>query len=86
MCLWRGVSAVVAYAELYGPGSRLYEAIARESDGNRRTQFIIIPYFATLMCDLTSNTLFGRLAVVGYLVGGLGYTTGEPLATRIELD
>jgi phytol kinase len=76
------VSIVVGHALLAGPGSRLYEAIAREQDGKRRTYFIVIPYFATLIGGLASNVLFGPLAVVGYLVGGLGDAAGEPVGTR----
>src|SRR5215470_1528635 len=46
------VSIVVGYAVLAGPGNKLYEAIAREKDGARRTYFIVIPYFATLIGGL----------------------------------
>lgn len=76
------VSFVVAHAVLAGPGNRLYEAIAREKDGTRRTYFIVIPYFATLIGGLISSIFFGPLAVVGYLVGGLGDAAGEPVGTR----
>ena len=76
------VSIVVAYAVFAGPGNRLYEAIAREQDGKLRTYFVVIPYFATLIGGLTSNILFGPLAIVGYLVGGLGDAAGEPAGTR----
>jgi phytol kinase len=76
------VSLVVGYALLCGPGSHLYEAIAREQDRPHRSYFIIIPYFATLIGGLTSSVLFGPLAVVGYLVGGLGDAAGEPVGTR----
>src|SRR4029453_18175490 len=76
------VSIVVAHAILSGPGTPLYEAIAREQDGRDRTYFIIVPYFATLIGGLASNILFGPLAVVGYLVGGLGDAAGEPVGAR----
>lgn len=76
------VSIVVGYAVIAGTGNRLYEAIAREQDGKHRTYFVVIPYFATLIGGLTSNILFGPLAVVGYLVGGLGDAAGEPVGTR----
>jgi len=76
------VSIVVAHAVIAGPGNRLYEAIAREKDGARRTYFVVIPYFATLIGGLVSSALFGPLAVVGYLVGGLGDAAGEPIGTR----
>ena len=42
----------------------------------------MIPYFATLIGGLASNILFGPLAIVGYLVGGLGDAAGEPAGTR----
>jgi Cytidylyltransferase family. len=76
------VTLVVGYAILRGPGSPLFEAIGREKDGAYRSYFIVIPYFATLIGGLASNVLFGPLAVVGYLVGGLGDAAGEPVGTR----
>jgi phytol kinase len=76
------VSLVVAMAVVRGPNDRLFEALAREQDGSARAYYIIIPYFATLIGGLTSNILFGRLALVGYLVGGLGDAAGEPVGTR----
>ena len=83
VCLFGSmVSIVVGHAVFAGPGHILYEAIARERDGHRRTQLVIIPYFATLIGGLTSSVLFGPLAIVGYLVGGLGDAAGEPIGTR----
>ena len=83
VCLFGSmVSIVVGHAVVAGPGDILYEAIARERDGSRRTQLVIIPYFATLIGGLTSSVLFGPLAIVGYLVGGLGDAAGEPIGTR----
>ena len=76
------VSLVVGLAVVRGPGDRLYEALAREQDRPARTYYIVIPYFATLIGGLTSSILFGPLAVVGYLVGGLGDAAGEPAGTR----
>src|SRR4030095_3411983 len=76
------VSLVVAHAILSGPGTPLYEAIAREQDGRDRTYFIIVPYFATLIGGLASSIFFWTLGVVGYLVGGLGDAAGEPVGTR----
>jgi phytol kinase len=76
------VSLVVGLAVIRGRGDPLYEALAREQDGPARTYYIVIPYFATLIGGLTSNILFGPLAVVGYLVGGLGDAAGEPAGTR----
>jgi phytol kinase len=76
------VSLVVGLAVFRGPNDRLYEALAREQDGPARTYYIVIPYFATLIGGLASNLLFGPLALVGYLVGGLGDAAGEPIGTR----
>ena len=76
------VSLVVGMAVFRGAGDRLYEALAREQDGPNRTYYIIIPYFATLIGGMISNVIFGPLAVVGYLVGGLGDAAGEPAGVR----
>ena len=76
------VSLVVGLAVLRGPNDRQYEALAREQDGPARTYYIVTSYFATLIGGLASNILFGPLAVVGYLVGGLGDAAGEPAGTR----
>lgn len=43
-----GVSLVVVYAVLRGPGHRWYEALVREQDRPHRTLLIIFPYLATL--------------------------------------
>jgi phytol kinase len=76
------VSIIVGQAIFRGPGNPGYEALAREKDGPLRTHYIVIPYFATLIGGLASNIFFGPLAVVGYLVGGLGDAAGEPAGTR----
>ena len=76
------VSLVVAMAVFRGPGDGFYEALAREQDGADRTYYIVVPYFATLIGGMTSNVIFGPLAVVGYLVGGLGDAAGEPAGVR----
>lgn len=76
------VSLVVGLAVLRGPNDPQYEALAREQDGAARTYYVVVSYFATLIGGLASNILFGPLAVVGYLVGGLGDAAGEPAGTR----
>ena len=76
------VSLVVGLAVLRGPNDAQYEALAREQDGPARTYYIVVSYFATLIGGLASNIFFGPLAVVGYLVGGLGDAAGEPAGTR----
>ncbi len=83
VCLFGGMSSlVILYAIIRGDGNLLYEAMAREKDAPRRTYFIVAPYAATLLGGLLSNMLFGHLAVVGYLVTGLGDAVGEPVGTR----
>jgi phytol kinase len=76
------VSLVVGLAVFRGQGDRFYEALAREQDGPDRTYYIVIPYFATLIGGMTSAVFFGPLAMVGYLVGGLGDAAGEPAGVR----
>jgi phytol kinase len=76
------VTLVVGYAVFRGRGNRFYEALARRQDGPNRTYYIVIPYFATLLGGMTSNLFFGPLAMVGYLVGGLGDAAGEPAGVR----
>ena len=76
------VSLVVGLAIIRGPGDGFYEALAREQDGPDRTYYIVIPYFATLIGGMTSSLIFGPLAVMGYLVGGLGDAAGEPAGLR----
>ncbi len=83
VCLFGGmVSLVIFYALWQGDGHILYEALAREKDAPRKTYYIITPYLATLLGGLASNILFGPMAVVGYLVTGLGDAVGEPIGTR----
>jgi len=76
------VALVVGFAVFRGQGDRLYEALAREQDGPDRTYYIVVSYFATMIGGMTSNIIFGPLAVVGYLVGGLGDAAGEPAGVR----
>ncbi len=83
VCLFGGMtSLVIAYALVQGPGHLMYEAMAREKDAPRRTYYIVIPYFATLIGGLLSNMFFPATAVFGYLVAGLGDAVAEPVGTR----
>jgi len=83
VCLFGSMtSLVVFYAVLLGDGHPLYEALAREKDAPHRTTFILVPYFATLLGGIASNVLFGPVAIVGYLVTGMGDAVGEPVGTR----
>jgi phytol kinase len=56
--------------------------MAREKDEPHRTYYVVVPYVATLIGGLAGNILFGDLAVVGYLVTGLGDAVGEPVGVR----
>lgn len=83
VCLFGGMtSLVVAYAIIRGSGNMMYEAMAREKDAPRRTHYIIMPYFATLLGGLFGNIYFPATAVFGYLVTGLGDAVAEPVGTR----
>jgi len=83
VCLFGGMTTCVVFlAILLGPGNLLYEAMAREKDEPHRTYYIIVPYFAVLIGGLVGNILFGPIAVVGYLVTGLGDAVGEPVGTK----
>ncbi len=83
VCLFGSMcTLVIFYAIFRGNGNLLYEAMAREKDEPHRTHYIIVPFFATLIGGLASNILFGQIAVIGYLVTGLGDAVGEPVGTR----
>lgn len=83
VCIFGGMtSLVIGYALIRGSGNIMYEAMAREKDEPRRTYYIIIPYFATLIGGLLSNIFFPTTAVFGYLVTGLGDAVAEPIGTR----
>jgi phytol kinase len=82
VCLFGAACTVAVFTAVWlGPGSLLYEAIARPKDAPHRTLFVVIPYFATLVGGLASNLVFGPVAVAGYLVTGLGDAIGEPVGT-----
>lgn len=70
-------SLVVAYAVIRGETYPLYQAMAREKDAPYKTYYIVVPYLAALIGGFISNVLFGSIAIVGYLVVGLGDAAGE---------
>jgi phytol kinase len=83
VCLFGSACTVAVFTAVWlGPGSLLYEAIARPKDAPHRTLFVVVPYLATLLGGLASNLAFGPVAVAGYLVTGLGDAIGEPVGTR----
>ncbi|MFO7693421.1 MAG: hypothetical protein R6V57_10085 [Vicinamibacterales bacterium] len=82
VCLFGAACTVAVFTAIgLGPGSLLYEAIARPNDAPHRTHFVVVPYLATLVGGLASNLAFGPAAVAGYLVTGLGDAIGEPVGT-----
>jgi phytol kinase len=82
VCLFGAACTVAVFSALWlGPGSLLYEAMARPKDAPHRTLFVVVPYFATLIGGLASNLAFGPVALAGYLVTGLGDAIGEPVGT-----
>ena len=84
VCLFGAACTVAVFtAVLMGPGSLLYEAIARPKDAPHRTLFVVVPYLATLIGGVASNLAFGPVAVAGYLVTGLGDAIGEPVGTMV---
>jgi phytol kinase len=82
VCLFGGTCTMAVFFAIWrGPGSLLYEALARPGDEPHRTFFILVPYFTTLVGGLVANIVFGPVAVTGYLVTGLGDAIGEPAGT-----
>lgn len=83
VCLFGLATSAVVFAAVWlGDGHPLYEAVAREKDAPHRTYFILAPYAATLVGGLAASLLFGRAALAGFLVTGLGDAVGEPVGTR----
>ncbi len=83
VCLFAGMGlVVVGIAVLRGAGDARFEALAREKDAPHRTLYVVVPTLATVLGGLVTNVLFGPLAVVGYLVAGMGDAIGEPVGTR----
>lgn len=75
-------SMVVAYAVIKGEKCILYQAMAREKDAPYKTYYIVVPYLAALIGGFISNILFGWVAIVGYLVVGLGDAAGELVGVK----
>ena len=73
---------VVLYSIFKGKENILYEALAREKDAPNRTYYIIMPGILTFIGGIASMSLFGEIAIVGYLVCGLGDAMGEIVGTK----
>ena len=71
------VATGVLYGCLRGPGYPFYEALARDSDGEFKKSFVIIPLVLTGLGGLASYFFFGNFVVVGIFVVGFGDAVGE---------
>lgn len=90
--IWGGMQAVnilgigmgifVLLSVWAGDGNFFYEAMAREKDFPRRSYFIIVPYLATAVGGIMSNLLFGKSAIMGYVLCGSGDAVAEPVGLR----
>ena len=77
-----GVGIVILAAVLCGENSRLFRAISRPSDAPYERTYILVPFLMTVLGGLSSNLLFGKLALIGYIAAGWGDALGEPVGTR----
>lgn len=77
-----GVSLAVLWAVWRGQGDHFYEAMARERDAPRRSEFILIPLLTTALGGILSNLLTGPYAIIGYLTAGWGDAAGEPIGHK----
>ena len=85
--LWLGFWGVVLYGVvlallvaqglLRGAGSPLFEALAREEDGEGKARMVLLPLVMTALGGVLGVLLVGRFAIVGYLVCGWGDGAGE---------
>lgn len=78
-----GVVTVIFLGVWSGPGTQLYEGLARERDAPHRTFYILVPLATTALGGLLSNILVGDYALVGYLATGCGDAVGEPVGVRL---
>jgi phytol kinase len=76
------IAALVLWSVMRGNGSRLYRALARPSDAPHEKYYVIVPLLMTALGGMLSNVLFGKMAVVGYVVTGWGDAVGEPVGAR----
>ncbi len=76
------VTIALVFACIKGAGNILYEALAREKDAPFRTKYIVYSYLATFLGGVISNLLFGKFAILGYAITGIGDAIAEPVGTR----
>jgi len=81
--LYGTINAILIFYVVYrGDEISFYQAIARSTDGIHKSKFILIPLIMTAFGGLIGNILFGKLAVIGYLIVGVGDAIGEPIGTK----
>ncbi|MCI5052530.1 MAG: hypothetical protein MRY21_05275 [Simkaniaceae bacterium] len=71
------VGCGVLYGCWRGAGYAFYEALARDSDGEYKKAFVIIPLVLTGLGGLMGYFFFGNFVVVGIFVTGWGDAVGE---------
>ncbi len=76
------IGLVVTRAVVQGEKNPLFRAVARPTDAPYEKYYIVIPFLMTAAGGMLSNILFGKLAVVGYVVTGWEDAVGEPAGTR----
>lgn len=76
------IGVVIFFTVMKGKKNSLFRAIARPSDEPHEKYYIIIPFLMTALGGMTSNILFGKFALIGYLATGWGDALGEPVGTR----
>jgi len=77
-----GIGIVILFAVLRGDKSILFRSVSRPSDVPHERGYVLIPFLMTALGGLTSNLLFGRLALIGYIAAGWGDALGEPVGIR----
>lgn len=76
------VTIALIYACIKSNNNILYEALAREKDAPYKTKYIVYSYLATFFGGVISNVLFGKYAILGYLITGIADAIAEPIGTR----
>lgn len=65
-----------------GPGSPLFEAVARPEDGDYRRLNVFLSLISTGLGGIAAHLLVGRFALVSFLVAGFGDALGELVGIR----
>ncbi len=61
---------VLGSVMLQGPGSLLYQTLARPADSPHETFYIVFPYVIIALGGLASNVFFGKFVLIGYITTG----------------